>query len=144
MTTQNKLDLSPLTEAEYQAIKIHLENIQNGTDSPTFPFSAVVFEELAENLASVAMVRPNSAFTMVNEINAINKVLLRIAPIAPTKDKKELATLFTDEEILKNSLACNVCYFLVSQFSNISKQILAALEMREMAEQQGGENATKH
>lgn len=135
----DKINWDEFDEAEQQAIAIHFDNMTNGTDNPTFPYSAAVFEELAENLASVALLKPNSALRMVSELQAINKVLLGIIPIPPTKDEKELAQLFTDKEIKQNLLSCNVGFFLVGQFSHIINYIIMAQEMAV-----GGDNGTKH
>lgn len=140
----SELNWDGFNETELKAISIHLRNVQEGTYLPTFPFSAAVFEELAENLASVAMIKPNSALTMVNEFNVINKVLLEIAPTPKTKDLNELMKLYTDKEVLQNILACNVCYFLVQQFSNMTRQVMTALETVKQMEELGGNNDTKH
>ena len=145
MTNENnKIDWSDFNETEQQAIAIDGENMINGTDRPTFPYLAVVFEELAENLASIAMIKPNSALTMSNEIYAINKALLRIAPTPPVKDVDELMKLYTDAEIKQNLLACNVCFFLTQQLSNIASKIMNALEAVKEMEELGGSDATKH
>lgn len=138
----DKIDWSNFNETEQQAIAIHSDNVANGTNNPTFPYSAVVFEELAENLASIALIKPNSALQMVKELQAISKVLLSLMPVPPTKDHKELAKLFTEEEIKQNLLDCTANFFLVNQFSNIINHILFALEAEVKAT--GGENDTKH
>lgn len=139
-----ELNWDNFNETELKAISIHTRNVQEGTNFPTFPFSAAVFEELAELLSGVAMMKPNSALTMVSEINAINKVLLKLAPTPQTKDMDELMKLYTDEEIQQNLLACNVCHFLVQQFLNITRQVMTALETVKEMEELGGTNATKH
>ncbi|MDG6479960.1 hypothetical protein [Glaesserella parasuis] len=139
-----ELNWNNFSEAELKAISIHTKNVQEGTNSPTFPFSAAVFEELAELLSGVAMMKPNSALTMVDELDAINKVLLRISPTPQTKDIEELTKLYTDEEIQQNLLACNVCHFLVQQFLNMKRQMITALEAVKEMEELGGTNATKH
>lgn len=143
MTNENnKIDWSNFNETEQQAIAIHYDNVANGTNNPTFPYSAAVFEELAENLASIALIKPNAAFRMVDELQAINDVLLKQMPIPPTKDEAELATMFTNEEIQQNLLGCTASFFLVNQFSNIINHILFTLEAEATAT--GGENDTKH
>ncbi|WGE65916.1 hypothetical protein NYR76_02855 [Actinobacillus equuli subsp. equuli] len=134
-----KLDYSHLNAVELKAISIHMMNVQNGEDNPTFPYTAATLEELAENLTSIAMIAPSSALKMVEELNAINKVLVKLAPVPPVRTETELAALFSDEEITQNLLACNVCHFLVSQFTNITKQMIEGFKAVE-----GGQNATKH
>lgn len=135
------IDWSDFNEVEQQAIAIHYENVNKGTNNPTFPYSAVVFEELAENLASIALIKPNSALKMVAELQAINAVLLKQMPIPPTKDQAELASLLTDEEVKQNLLSCTAGLFLVNQFSNIINHILFAIETKNTI---GGENGTPH
>lgn len=141
MTKQNdQIDWSDFNETEQQAIAIHYDNVANGTNKPTFPYIAVVFEELAENLASLALIEPNAAGKIVQEIDAINRTLFKIMPLAPSTNEDDLA-VFTDEQIKQNLLGCNVCFFLVSQFTNIINHIVMA---QEMALSAGGENGTKH
>ncbi|QIM63047.1 hypothetical protein A1D29_06975 [Pasteurellaceae bacterium Orientalotternb1] len=141
MTNPNdKIDWSNFNETEQQAIAIHYDNVANGTNNPTFPYSAAVFEELAENLASLALIKPNSAWKMVQEIDAINRTLFKIMPLAPSTNEDDLAA-FTDEQIKQNLLGCNVCFFLVSQFTHIINHIVMT---QEMALSAGGENGTKH
>ncbi|KMK51244.1 hypothetical protein RO21_07195 [[Actinobacillus] muris] len=142
MDKQNDtIDWSDFTETEQQAIAIHFDNVANGTDNPTFPYSAAVFTELAENLASIALIKPNSALKMVAELQALNNVLLKQMPLPPTRDVNKLVAMLTDEEIQQNILSCNVGFFLVKQFSHIINHILFALDM---AEATGGNNDTKH
>ncbi|MBF0786113.1 hypothetical protein E4T80_11630 [Muribacter muris] len=141
MARQNDIiDWSDFTETEQQAIAIHFDNVANGTDNPTFPYSAAAFTELAENLASIALIKPNSALKMVEELKALNNVLLKQIPLPPTRDVNKLVAILTDEEIQQNILSCNVGFFLVKQFSHIINHILFALE----AENAGGGNGTKH
>ncbi|MCK3657058.1 hypothetical protein A4G19_15465 [Pasteurellaceae bacterium Macca] len=138
----NKIDWGNFNETEQEAIAIHYDNVANGTNNPTFPYSAAVFEELAENLASIAIIKPNSALRMVAELQAINDVLLKQMPIPPTKDEAELATMFTNEEIQQNLFDCTASFFLVKQLANIINQILFALGVETTVT--GGENGTKH
>lgn len=139
MSKAKPLNFEAFNETELKAISIHMMNVQNGENNPTFPYTAAALEELAENLTSIAMIAPSSALKMVEELNAINKVLVKLAPVHPVRTETELAALFSDEEITQNLLACNVCHFLVSQFTGITKQMIEGLKAVE-----GGQNATKH
>lgn len=127
------LDWSKFSETELQAISIANQNRLNGTTKPTFPYSAVVFEELAEILASIALVKPESAVKMVTELNVINTHLINIQP------KLELDPTPTPEALQQFIIENAVCDFIITQFNGIIGQVVTAIEQAK-----GGDNGVRH
>lgn len=136
-----EIDWSDFNETELQVISAHYQNLANGTNYSGLPYLSVVFEELAENLASIALLQPGNANKLANELLTINKVLLNTMPTPPTKNIDELAKLLSEEEIKNNLLYCTVSNSLIRFFANIIEQII---EAQEMAIKQEVKNATKH
>lgn len=125
------LDWSNFSETELQAISIANQNRLNGTTKPTFPYCAVVFEELAESLASIALVKPESAVKMVTELYAINTHLINIQPRLEPEPTPEALQQF----IIENA----VCHFIITQFNGIIEQVVAPIEQAK-----GGDNGVRH
>ncbi|MDH2998666.1 hypothetical protein A1D22_02560 [Pasteurellaceae bacterium LFhippo2] len=124
----NEMPWDKFNETELKAIGIEFSNLQNGTTYPTFPYIAVVLEELAETLVSITKFTPSNTAPLVRELQVIREQLLKVAPIPKTKDLNELMATYSEEEVANNLLACNVCHFMAKQLGNIQEQIIFEFE----------------
>lgn len=134
MTNENtRHGWSKFNETEVRAISISYQNALNKTDEPTFPYSAVVFEELAVVLAGIAKERPELSAKMIKELTVINERLLKIIP--KLGGNPELAP----EELQQLLLEQIVCNFIGTQINGIIAQVTMSIE-----QPQGGEDGTTH
>lgn len=106
-----------------------------------FPFSNAVFEELAENIASIALIRPHSAAQFEAELNEMIIQLLKVSPTPQTDDVEEIIKRYSEAEIKEHLRACNVCSFLAFQLLNIAEQVRFSLALHQTG---GAENDSKH
>lgn len=137
-TQENSLlDWSDFNEVEQKAIAIGFSNFENGTNQPTFPFIAAVLEELGENLASIALTRPNSAKKCISELETFERVLIGLFP-EELNDHPDL----TEKHVKKFLLYSNVMCFLIEQLQQLRLQMAFSLELLEN-QAQGGSNG-KH
>ena len=120
MDLNQKMDYSKLNAVELNAISITHQNMGKRKDesfNSAFPYTTEAIQALAEQFNDYPAEHIDGLKIIHDELLAINKHLLAMAPKPPSPDPEEVAAELFNDELIDGLLKHCVVNSLVSAFS---------------------------
>ncbi|MDU7786192.1 MAG: hypothetical protein E7J79_07915 [Aggregatibacter aphrophilus] len=120
MDLNQKMDYSKLSAVELNAISTSYQNMVKRKDesfNSTFPYTTEAIQALAEQFNDYPAEHIDGLKIIHDELLAINKHLLAMAPKPPSPDPEEVAAELFNDELIDSLLKHCVVNSLVSAFS---------------------------
>ena len=126
MDMNQKLDYSKLTHIELKAIAISHQNMRKNegeTFDSSFPYLTSAIEVLAEQLTDYPAVNIDELKILYDELLAVNKHLLQLAPNPPSLNPEEIVASLTNDEIIDGLLKSSIVISLVETLTYFQKVV---------------------
>ena len=120
MDLNQKMDYSKLSAVELNAISTSYQNMGKRKDesfNSAFPYTTEAIQALAEQFNDYPAEQIDGLKIIHDELLAINKHLLAMAPKPPSPDPEEVAAELFNDELIDGLLKHCVVNSLVSAFS---------------------------
>lgn len=121
-----KLDYSKLTHIELKAIAISHQNMRKNegeTFDSSFPYLTSAIEVLAEQLTDYPAVNIDELKILYDELLAVNKHLLQLAPIPPSLNPNKIVSELTNDQIIDGLLKIGLVNSLVETLTYFQKVV---------------------
>ena len=145
MDLNQKMDYSKLNAIELNAISISHQNMGKPKDedfNSSFPYITEGILVLAEQLSNYLAEYIDALKINHDELLAINKQLLAIAPKPPSPDPEEVAAELLNDELIDGLLKHCVVNSLVSAFSYFQKTVAMRIHIIESGTVEGVNHGT--
>ena len=145
MDLNQKMDYSKLNAIELNAILISHQNMGNPKDeafNSSFPYITEGILVLAEQLSNYPAEYIDGLKIIHDELLAINKHLLAMAPKPPSPDPEEVAAELFNDELIDGLLKHCVVNSLVSAFSYFQKTVAMRIHIIESGTVEGVNHGT--
>lgn len=145
MDLNQKMDYSKLNAVELNAISISHQNMGKPKDeafNSSFPYTTEAILALAEQFIDYPAEYLDGLKIIHDELLAINKYLLAMAPKPPSPDPKEVAAELFNDELIDGLLKHCVVNSLVSAFSYFQKTVAMRIHIIESGTVEGGNHGT--
>ena len=126
MDMNQKLDYSKLTHIELKAIAISHQNMRKNegeTFDSSFPYLTSAIEVLAEQLTDYPAVNIDELKILYDELLAVNKHLLQLAPIPPSLNPNKIVSELTNDQIIDGLLKIGLVNSLVETLTYFQKVV---------------------
>lgn len=143
MDLNQKMDYSKLNAIELNAISISHQNMGKPKDevfNSSFPYTTESILALAEQFIDYPAEYLDGLKTIHDELLAINKYLLAMAPKPPSPDPEEVAAELFNDELIDGLLKHCVVNSLVSAFSYFQETVAMRIHIIESGTAEEGNN----
>lgn len=140
MDLNQKMDYSKLNAVELNAISISYQNMGKRKDesfNSAFPYTTESILALAEQFNDYPAEYLDGLKIVHDELLAINKHLLAMAPKPPSPDPEEVAAELFNDELIDSLLKYCVVNSLVSTFSYFQKTVAMRIHIIESGTVEG-------
>ena len=141
MDLNQKMDYSKLNAIELNAISISHQNMGKPKDeafNSSFPYTTESILALAEQFIDYPAEYLDGLKIIHDELLAINKHLLEMAPKPPSPDPEEVAAELFNDELIDGLLKHCVVNSLVSTFSYFQEIVAMRIHIIESGTVEGG------
>ena len=141
MDLNQKMDYSKLNAVELNAISISHQNMGKPKDeafNSAFPYTTEAIQVLAEQFNDYPAEHIDGLKIIHDELLAINKHLLAMAPKPPSPDPEEVAAELFNDELIDGLLKHCVVNSLVSTFSYFQEIVAMRIHIIESGTVEGG------
>ena len=145
MDLNQKMDYSKLNAVELNAISISHQNMGKRKDeafNSSFPYTTEAILALAEQFIDYPAEYLDGLKIIHDELLAINKHLLAMAPKPPSPDPEEVAAELFNDELIDSLLKHCVVNSLVSAFSYFQKTVAMRIHIIESGTVEGVNHGT--
>ena len=134
MDLNQKMDYSKLSAVELNAISTSYQNMGKRKDesfNSAFPYTTEAIQALAEQFNDYPAEHIDGLKIIHDELLAINKHLLAMAPKPPSPDPEEVAAELSNDQLIDGLLKNCVVNSLVSAFSYFQEIVAMRINMIE-------------
>ena len=145
MDLNQKMDYSKLSAVELNAISTSYQNMGKRKDesfNSAFPYTTEAIQALAEQFNDYPAEHIDGLKIIHDELLAINKHLLAMAPKPPSPDPEEVAAELFNDELIDGLLKHCVVNSLVSAFSYFQKTVAMRIHIIESGTVEGVNHGT--
>ncbi|RDE98243.1 hypothetical protein DPW03_03075 [Aggregatibacter aphrophilus] len=145
MDLNQKMDYSKLSAVELNAISTSYQNMGKRKDesfNSAFPYTTEAIQALAEQFNDYPAEHIDGLKIIHDELLAINKHLLAMAPKPPSPDPEEVAAELFNDELIDSLLKHCVVNSLVSAFSYFQKTVAMRIHIIESGTVEGVNHGT--
>ena len=145
MDLNQPLDYSKLSAVELKALSIAYQNMGKSKDeafNSSFPYTTESILALAEQFIDYPAEYLGGLKIIHDELLAINKHLLAMAPKLPSPDPEEVAAELFNDELIDGLLKHCVVNSLVSAFSYFQKTVAMRIHIIESGTVEGVNHGT--
>ena len=145
MDLNQKMDYSKLSAVELNAISTSYQNMGKRKDesfNSAFPYTTEAIQALAEQFNDYPAEHIDGLKIIHDELLAINKHLLAMAPKPPSPDPEEVAAELFNDELIDGLLKHCVVNSLVSTFSYFQKIVAMRIHIIESGTVEGVNHGT--